>query len=471
MWPRNPMPVPDLDLDVPVLAPRSRLFAMPPASQGSYRQEGLVSYLVRLARAHAVSPRRLVRAVFAQVEPAIARMSYANFFTRKAVTMDGLAWYAELFSAVTAELTSYGQTRRLTLLPLRELLPPNGQGLLAKRPRWCPACIAEMPAGEAFRPLVWSLELYRVCARHRHVLEDRCTACGRAQPFIPNFPDLGHCAHCRAPLGKRRGKKGHAVDGLDAWAAGALEDMVGHLDSLDGKATLTRFLSFIDAAVSHLAEGNRAAFCRRAGLKPWLVARWRTKHERPSVPQLLSFCYVLDVLPSGVFLASSPEDLLQGKSIRPLPHELVERADRLRPTPSEKRRLGMRLARIAADVDDTRPLSEVIKAFGASRSMLGYWFPDECARIRAKHAAARSQQTAARRREDYDAVTTAVRQLASGGRRPSRRLVDAVLRAQNKRGVSLVRPELREVWRHAVAGATKRSTQQPSPQIQGGKQS
>jgi len=462
MWPHNLHPAPDLDLSLPELPPRSRLFGLAPAGRGTAQVEGLLSYLVRLARAHSVNPRRLIKTVFAEIQPLIARLRYASFFTRDAGTIDGLARYAEIFSETVAGLTSVAGTRFTTLLALRELLPANGAGLLVRRPKWCPACVEEMVrAGtDVYRPLLWSFELYSVCVTHHLRLAEVCPGCGKPQPFIPRFPDLGRCALCMAPLGvnpkpAESNVRHVASDGIERWVSGAIADIVEHLEELEATATRARFVVFVRTAVQYHADGNRAALCERSGLPRWVMAKWLSNDVSPSLPQLLSVCYVLSVLPSEIFLAGAPAAILVGRPLRKLPYKLFGRAERPLLTAAKRRRLEARLAKIVADAADTRPLSGVAKALGLSRSSLNYWFPAECDSIRAKHALARRCQTAARRQADCDAVTTVVRELVGRGEYPGKKRVDVALRTLGKPSVSLMRPELRDTWRQALVDELK----------------
>ena len=462
MWRLNPQPAPDLDLSIPELPPRSRLYCLPPEGRGTGQIEGLVSYLVRLARAHSVSLRRLIKTVFAECQPLISRLSYAKFFTRDAGTINGLSQYAEIFSGTVAGFTSFAGTRSMTLLALCELLPPNGAGFLVHRPKWCPACIDEMvrSGADVYQPLLWSFELYSVCVKHGLRLVEACPSCAKSQPFIPDFPDLGHCAHCRTPLAvgsetEEMKERNVVPDDMDRWVSDAIADIVEHLDALATTATRTRFVEFVLAAVQYHANGNRAAFCERLGLPRWVVSKWLSCDVSPSLPQLLTICYLLSVQPSEIFLSDAPQVILVGRALRKLPQKLFGRAERPLLHARDRRLLKARLSKIVADAADTRPLSEVAKKLHLSRSSLNYWFPAECESIRAKHVQARRCRTATRRQADCDAVVTVVRELVGRGEYRGKKSVDIALRAQGKPGVSLIRPELRDAWRQALVDGRK----------------
>ncbi|MDC7285992.1 TniQ family protein, partial [Bifidobacterium thermophilum] len=66
----------------------------------------------------------------------------------------------------------------MTLLGLAHLLPANGEGLLARNPRWCHACLCDQArrGQRPHHPLVWSFEHYRVCHVHRVSMGEHCPA-------------------------------------------------------------------------------------------------------------------------------------------------------------------------------------------------------------------------------------------------------------------------------------------------------
>src|SRR4051812_30197167 len=88
------------------------------------------------------------------------------------------------------------------MLPWQDVLPENGEALIARAPKWCPFCFDEQAKsiGYVYQPLSWTLELYRCCPRHASPLTDVCPRCLKTQPFVPAVPDIGHCAHCGACL-------------------------------------------------------------------------------------------------------------------------------------------------------------------------------------------------------------------------------------------------------------------------------
>ncbi|WP_343725626.1 TniQ family protein [Herbaspirillum huttiense] len=178
------------------------LYRLALVSESTWGREGLISFIVRLSRAHSLNPRLLIRKVFCEAEPKITAIAKNRFYVKDSRTINAVGEYGRLFAQATSRLTGHGNLDALTMLPWQHVLPENGEAMTAKHVRWCPGCLAEqaLTLGFNYRPLIWSLDLYKSCWRHQRPLQDHCPRCNEVQPFIPSIPILGHCAHCGASL-------------------------------------------------------------------------------------------------------------------------------------------------------------------------------------------------------------------------------------------------------------------------------
>lgn len=438
---------------VPAVPPRTRLFNLKPRQPGEARREGLLSYLVRLARAHAVSPRRLIQTEFARAQPAIAELGYGRFFADYAGTVNGLGKYAQLFTQATEHLTGRRDARLMTLLPWQDVLAANGSPLLARARQWCPTCLAEMAeAGEIYGPLVWSLDAYTLCTRHEQSLHRECPWCHRRQAFIPRYPDLGRCTACGGFLGvAQAGETGIETRAFapaedERWAAAALENWVGSLENLDAESTHTSFLAFLIDVVERHAQGNRAAFCRRMGLPPRALNGWFTKQEKPSLPQILAIGFGTRTWPDRMLVRSLAADRQPGPLVARTNQGFLPRERSARLNAHAREVIRRALAAIAGDAADTRPLARIAPDLGVRPSYLRYWFPDICRTIGARHRVSREEQVAVRHEAQRLQVTRVVTGLQQAGIFPARRKVEAILRRE---GLSLRRHDLRRAYRDA----------------------
>lgn len=447
MWSHDLFDLPEMESLECELPERSLLYRIP-VMGGDTGPEGLLSYLVRVARAHSVNPRRLVRTVFAPGIPELENMKGAGFFLKHAKTVNGLGRYAELFLCEVSRHTKADFLRPLCLLPLQELLPLKGAGMLAWRPKWCPCCISEMiESGEdVFRPLVWSLELYSVCTLHSVRLQEVCSHCGKFQPFIPRYPDWGRCDHCGWTLRDSGVEK--TQEELDRWISKAITDLVQHLEALDGGATSERFVAVLNEAIAYFADGNRAKFCKLIGLPYWAMTGWMVHGEKPTLPQLLSVAYGLDVMPSELFmkepgvLVATTED-----RVRAVPRKIFARQERSLLNISERKRLAEILNGIVSDVGDVRSLADVAQSLSLTTSCMRYWFAEECAAILNKHSAAKKVRSAEKARSTRESVRNVVRSFRARGEYPSRRKVNSVLVGKK---LCLVGSDMLQAYREAL---------------------
>lgn len=309
---------------------------------------------------------------------------------------------------------------------------------------------------DVMRPLAWSLELYEVCHRHGTTLVSVCDGCGKAQPFVPAYPDLGHCAHCHRPLYRRVGAaNGSLASNLDLWVAQALADLVARLPDLDCVASHERFIAALKAAIVDRTDGNRAGFCKQIGLPPWTIKNWILRGERPSLPQLLAVARGIGVRPARLLEATAAPVSGAG-SVRGT--KLRQRASRPNLSASERRELTKLLAAIVADPLDARSATEVARTLGLTYTCLKYWFQEACQAIQAKYGTARRRAVEVRRAIERQRVADVVREMAERAEYPGRRKVNEMLRDQ---GLALARPDLAEAYRTALGEHWVRASASP----------
>lgn len=227
-----------------------------------------------------------------------------------------------------------------------------------------------------------------------------------------------------------------------------VSDLAQHLPDIDGLATIERFADFVKRAVVTLAGGNRAKFCELMGLPRWAVTGWLSHGEKPTLPQFISICYGINLMPSELFLGE-PEQVLSSikNSIRPVPKKLFDREARPLLSVKERQRLATSLAEIANDTENVRPLSAVAKPLGLTRSCLKYWFPEECAVILNKHNATKKLFADTRKQSEQKVVMGIVQAVRERGEYPSRRKINVALRSYK---LSLARQDLLRVYRQVM---------------------
>lgn len=428
------------------LPARSVLFRLSPVGTGSDQQEGLLSLLIRTSRAHAVSPRRLVREVLSAHDSVIAALPSSAFFQRLAGTINGLGIYADTFATTMGRLTGHEDLGHLTMLPWRNLLPRNGNGLLTQHPRWCPACLRRTIEcdDEVNYPLVWSLAPYQVCLEHQLSLADACPHCHKAQPFIPKFPDLAACDHCGGSLVTTKSDHGTTADPSQVWAAEAVGGMVSRNSASNFNPTVEFFRAFVTHQVAGAADGNRAKYCRHLGINIHGLNGWLNKDQRPSIGQLLTFCHGAGVMPSEVFgspLRSHAFQLPGGSRLG-----ITTRRPSPRLPKQEQANIQMYLQE-QLDRKAGRSLSEVAREAGVTPGYVRYWFPELSKQLCDQHRDVRNRRSTEYHAKQCAEVFRVVKTLKASGIYPSRRQVDR--RLQGTR-MSLALPYLQAAYAEAI---------------------
>lgn len=436
--------------DVPVFRPpRSRLFSLEPICIGTADCEGLVSYLVRLARAHSVDARVLFREeIFGQCA-SLGGLRYPIFFNEDARSVNGVGIYANEFVNAAGKLTSREDLQLLTMLPWQGLFPAKGAGLLSRHPRWCKPCLREQHAQESgvYFPLAWSLELYTVCGKHGARLSDSCPWCNRRQPIVPFAPCLDRCAYCNGWLAvENRADIPVAVEDWELWMARAIGDMIAHNCDAAVSVTGEAFRSLLPPLVDRYAEGEKKRFSKLLGMTETTMSCWITKGKKPTFPQFLKLCHWLGVTPSGLF--NIPDSKSGAASTNPhWPLKLRSIKPRGGCHGPEKSSIAKAMNVIADDVDDHRPLMEIAEHLGVTTRYLRYWFAEHSRRItskRKKHLTSLARETCELRKKE---VRNATLRIFCHGTYPSKGRVSAAIKPLK---IYLQSPELRAAYKKAL---------------------
>lgn len=434
------------------MPPRSQLYNIEPYTAAGLQREGLLSYIIRLARAHSVNPRHLVKHVFTRVDGLLVQICDHTFFSKSIGTANGLGKYAVLLSDTANILTSRNDLAGLTMLPWSEIIPEQSAGFLAKNPRWCPYCFAEQidRLGETYSPLAWSFSLYRSCIQHSCELLERCFHCGQFQAFLPAYPDAARCSHCNkslidVQLPAPEAFSSKSRDANKFQVEDAIAEMINRHADIEAETGHENFRRSLRLLVQSSCSGNQAAFCRIFEWDMWALNGWLKRNERISFPKLIQL---------SLQFSSSPVDLCRADYEPPM-HcrgttgnapwpDFPPRAKK--PLLSKKEVAELKKA-IQEKIDAAQilpSLRELGDSFGVSRSTLKYWFPDLCAKICERRKELLTADLASARKVREEIVTREVQSLIDTGIAPTRRKVDSRLKPY---GLALTRPELNTIYK------------------------
>ena len=455
------------------MKPRVPLYGCSPRGVGTPMVESLTGFVGRLAVARQLPSsaifERLVRPLVPEgVLPDRWRLS--NFLASGAVACDGHGPSAEALVRALTGLTGLRGLASLTLIPWRGFLATRNGAVRRGRPkRWCCACLAawRLDGEEFWEPLLWRVSLVRRCPVHRNPLSELCSRCHARQGVVSEIVPFGSCRKCGRnleaddPLHSDR-SAGGLLDRQARWewwtsvAVGrmlASQRLLARSGSPLGFSELLRVSLGSDPSVKR--SSRRLAQYLDVGWNS--IEVWMHRKRRPRLDGFLAVCMRLRVDPLQIAVVPSPIPAPGGRlpwsdASPPWPSLRASRPVRGRPRarrgPDRLRRLALALHSVLRDPGSARlSVSAVIRSLHTSRLTLMSHFPDEYARIVARHQAYRAQardEIFEMRRDD---LREAVAVCVSEGTYPSKQRVfeGAGLSAVFQRV-----PEYVQVWRDTL---------------------
>lgn len=383
------------------------LYPLPLIGEGTPDVEAFSSYLIRLARVHAVSVGQLLEVSLAHY-PTTTLQSQRGVFSLKVCSLVRPNQTTEAIVHAVSQATGMARRslERSTFLCLIDALS-RGVGTYPPRMRWCPACLAEsrhQPDAAHFK-LRWQLSIDEYCNEHHVRIRDRCQSCGGQQDSYRARSDLRHCVHCS-----------HPIDGL-SWADLAESQFTTQTDELFryiAKHGDCRFPA--GAPQGALKELSREALRFRqenpmTGMLPEGAHRWFVIGDQPMTLYVaLSISQALDIPLVDLLrgeLKGTNRQLILDRVAYPkwaLPHH---RKGWL-PTEHLEEELPRAIAKISGC--DQPSLAAVAREIGVSVGALRYHFPVRVQQVVQRFAKLRAQH----RQNVIRRTRTAVREKLRG---------------------------------------------------------
>ena len=389
----------------PTLPPRSRLYSLAPIGIGSFQVEGVTSYMMRIADAHAVSPGTLIREeICPHLTACPKRLSFAALHSLNGSGPCFVQWVEILES-----LTARNDLRALTLLPWRGVL--SGDGVLRRYRAWCPRCYEECRDHESavYDPLLWMLAPVTVCPRHEIPLLEYCHHCGKRSLPLSAGARCGFCSHCDGWLGSVPPAPTSDALAPDLESRLYTARDVGNLLStgvMQNQSVHSHLGDNVQRAIANWIHGNRLLFCRIAGVNERTLMAWLSVKVLPSFALLIRVArnlkiplkmLLLDEIPADdaawiQLRTSAEEEQARSTNRRAASRQRFEHPvtrDRLWALSSRERTAAKAEVRAAMesalDQDVPRSVRDIFRSLGYRQCVMGrYWFPELYAAIQAK---------------------------------------------------------------------------------------
>jgi len=393
---------------------RSRLFRLDPIDAKWGMRESLISYIVRVAAAHSIRTRELIRRIYLPMLDNPGGALHSPFYRNQARTINGVGQYARTFSELTESLTTQGGLARHTLLPWRDLVPENGTGLIASHVRWCPACLVEQRCNgvPSHFPLLWSLDRYQVCHLHDRPMAEHCPRCGKYQQWIPELPDQTRCTACGCFLGHSGSFELQQPDARQRRHAHLLHDMLASDAGVEDWARHSHLCRRLMAAANHLADGQKSRLSEMLGLTRTSLSCWIAKGQRPAFPQLLHVCDAFGVGFKALLTSDAPLSSPQATGGPQL--GIVSRRD-------SSVDLGTYLTKHLQSEGPPVSVATLAKQLGVSRSKLKYRHPDLVQAVSTQYRDSVASQATLLRQQEIQRVVSLTEGLVATGEKPTGR--------------------------------------------------
>lgn len=382
----------------PHVPPRSSLYQLEPMGMGTPFVESLTGYVQRLAQAHCVVTGMLISTEIAPLfkvgytcDNRVGGLNPIYGSVRSTKALNGTGLMASTQVMALEALTLRNDLRGLTMLTWASVLP--SKGLLRSVRAWCPTCYQEWrAAGQViYEPLIWALDVVRICPRHHRHLLFLCPHCQQQLPLLSWRSVPGYCSKCHRCLGVSTEATISSPQVLSEfelkwqlWAVNNIGELVATalaLPTLPSKATITKN---IFTCVNQLTQGNITAFARLLGMSPSLVREWYVGKSLPQFRSIVAICYHLEISSLLDFLSvevAAINSSLTTRLLTKLPNQLR--------TPSHEFDLEQAQAMLLAALNEPEPppVAEVARRLGQKGGWLLYkYFPSLCRAISSQHA-------------------------------------------------------------------------------------
>lgn len=413
----NKLPIYDLDNDnLPVYPQRSHLYHLKPIGLGTPFVESLTSYITRLAEAHCVSLRDLIKQEFFPLYgrsylPHTTDDHNISTFWKDSPALNGTNHSTRDFIRVLEQLTLYDNLCYLSMLPWAELL--SCRYLIRRSKAWCPYCYQEwleegMPL---YDPLLWALEVVTICLRHKCQLKTYCQHCNSQSTMLAAMGKAGHCSHCGAWLGTELTMENSHCNTVikdvlnwQRFVILTIGQMLSTSPTFPDSIGREGFARAIEEYLHYFADGKISVLARKLHISRRTIRDWKQGLQLPQLESLLQCCYLLNVSPLEFFNATIA--MKSRISRKPLPEQLevkekVKKQYRVLPLEEIRKKLEAELLIMEGSPS---PMSAVAKRLEYDHSFLRRHFPELCQMISDRNRAFRSKKREERKQAILDEI-------------------------------------------------------------------
>jgi DNA-binding XRE family transcriptional regulator len=342
-------------------------------------------------------------------------------------TLNGLSNRPTNWVDALESLTLRNDLRFLTLLTWAEVL--STVGLMRKGKAWCPACFEKwrMTEQPIYDPLLWTLQVVKICPYHRRYLQLKCPHCHQDDaPPLTWRSRPGYCPKCEQWLGT---PVNPAIDDVtheseleqQIWVAETVGDLLAAAPSLSSAPEKENIARALSAYADKVTGGNIAAFARALNVPRNTMHLWCNGKVIPQIDACLRICYQLGLKLSALFTSTSPfSEVAEIRHCSPL--TVRKSKPNSRPFPKEQILHSLNMA-LASNENPPPAVTEIARGFGYDLKTVRKHFPDLCERISARYIEYRNQRGRLKIERLCNEIRQVTLELHAQGVNPTRRNV------------------------------------------------
>lgn len=384
----------------------SRLYCLEPIAIGSSEVESLASYITRLAEAHCVSVGNLMSKEIKPILGIYTGMSSAIGEPTSFISaMNGTGVTTFNFVQTMEILTLRKDLSYLTMRIWRDVIA--WPSLLRRYRVWCVDCLNEWKEkATVYEPLIWSIDVVRICLSHSKYLQPVCFNCGCQSSFIQSRSRVGFCPKCEQWLGNYREPNIALKNTLvkeqlewDEWVAFNIGELLKVQRELKTPPCRKILLDNIKFCIGKITNESVIKFAELIKSSLSSINHWKAGKKIPLLPTLLRICFY-----AGSSLVQFLTDEIKIQPNRFIGQPQIYKYNKLK-SKTSVRVDSEKIKEILQDAISEFPppsLSLVSRRVGHEKKTLSRHFPLLCSKIVSKYTNYNKTQVLERRKASLE---------------------------------------------------------------------
>lgn len=289
-----------------------RLFNIEPIGVGTPYVESLPSYIKRLAEAHSISPRTLLKY---EISPDIREYLNTVLYSHDKYLLSISSNRIKDVIRVLEIKTNNKDIRNISLIKLSDFI--NQKFLFRNYAAWCPLCYEKNRQNNepVYEQLIWSISDIDTCGIHGIRLHEKCPHCHNQIKHYHSSARVGYCYLCNHWLGSKNPDSNSYVElnEWDMWSIDSVSSILSDIPNMDlpAKSCLSGNIS----EILNLTGLSRVQLGKEIGVNKSSIKDWVVSCKRPTLYSVLLLGYKFQLPISKLDINSSSINITSFKEV------------------------------------------------------------------------------------------------------------------------------------------------------------